>query len=74
MKMPKKSLIIKVAIAIAIVLISLILLVSLAKPKGASSYLTSVPSLIPATEGFEGDDLPEYEDVEYYVSEDDTQS
>lgn len=73
MKMPKKSLVIKVAIAIAIVLISLILLVSLRKPKNAK-YVTPMPSLIPATEGFEGDDLPEYEDVDYYVSEEDAQS
>jgi hypothetical protein len=73
MEMPKKSLVIKVAIAVAIVLISLILLVSLKKPKGGS-FLTSVPSLIPATEGFEGDGMPEYEDVDYYVSEEDAQS
>jgi hypothetical protein len=73
MEMPKKSLVIKVAIAVAIVLISLILLVSLKKPKGGS-FLTPVPSLIPATEGFEGDGMPEYEDVDYYVSEEDAQS
>ena len=73
MEMLKKSLVIKVAIAIAVVLISLILLVSLNKPRGVF-VTTTAPTLIPASEGFEGDGLPEYEDVEYYVSDEDAQS
>lgn len=71
--MPKKSLIIKVAIAIAIVLISLILLVSVRKNTRLNSA-TPFPSLIPAVEGFEGDGMPAYEDVDYHVAEEDAQS
>jgi hypothetical protein len=49
------SLLIKIAIAVAIVAMILVV-IKKNQPK---------PSLIPAKEGFEGDGLPEYEDVEY---------
>ena len=53
--MLNKDTLIKIAIAVSIV--ALILAV-MRKNR-------SKPSLIPAKEGFEGDGLPEYEDVEY---------
>ncbi len=52
---PSKSLLIKIAISVAIVAV---ILTVIKKNK-------SKPSLIPAKEGFEGDGLPEYADVEY---------
>jgi hypothetical protein len=55
-----KSLLIKIAIAVSIVAAILFIIKNNnKKPKS---------SLIPASEGFEGDGLPEYEDTEYIES------
>jgi hypothetical protein len=53
---PSKSLLIKIAISAVIVSVVLAVLRKNRKPRA---------SLIPAKEGFEGDGLPEYADVEY---------
>ncbi len=58
MHTPSKSLLIKIAISVAIVSAILTVIKKTRTPKS---------SLIPAKEGFQGDGLPEYADVEYSV-------
>ena len=70
--MPKKSLVIKVAIAVAIAIAVLLAIGSSRKSKRARR--SSSPSLIPASEGFDADGLPEYRDVEYFSEEFDEES
>lgn len=53
---PTKSLVIKIAISIVIVAAVLAVIRKNRKPRA---------SLIPAKEGFDGDGLPEYADVQY---------
>lgn len=55
---------IKLAIAVVIAIATLLVVVSTKKKTKRTS---NAPSLIPATEGFEGDGLPEYKDVEYFA-------
>lgn len=61
--MPKKSVMIKIGVAVAIVLAVLFGIVLTKKKKSVS---TPVPSLIPVSEGFEGDGRPIYTDVEQF--------
>ena len=56
MHAPSRSLLIKIAISVAIVSTILAVIKKTRAPKS---------SLIPAKEGFEGDGLPQYADVEY---------
>ena len=56
---------IKLAIAVVIAIATLLIVVSTKKKK--TKRTSTAPSLIPATEGFEGDGLPEYKDVEYFA-------
>lgn len=60
---------IKIGIAVGIVLIALIILVAFKKNKRKRSLSTPRPSLVPATEAYD-EDMPEYEDVEYYMDYD----
>lgn len=69
--MPQKSLIIKIAIAVAIVFAVLLITLAMSPSRTSTPMIASpTPSLIPASEGFEGDGLPEYRDVEYYMGHD----
>ena len=58
---PKKSLVIKIAIALVIVSTVLAVIDKTNKNRKPKA------SLIPAKEGFEGDGLPEYADVQHSI-------
>lgn len=72
--MLKKSLMIKVAIALLIAIVVLVTITLSKKKKGKRVTFAPNVSLIPASEGFEGDGLPEYKDVEYFQEEFDEES
>ena len=60
---------IKIGIAVGIALLALIVLVAFKKNKRRSRQGTPMPSLVPATEAYD-EDMPAYEDVEYYMDQD----